>query len=95
VPGRRREASPLATAFCDVGLCSRALRLRSMVLLGLHEASPSSMSTCHVPSGLRRITTTPSILARSELVAQWVKAVSLCGIVTRMPPTLREAVSRP
>jgi hypothetical protein len=35
------------------------------------------MSPCHVSSGLRRITlTTPSILARSELVAQWAKAVN-------------------
>jgi hypothetical protein len=36
--------------------------------------------------------TTPSILARSELVVQWAKAVNLCGMVTRMPSTFREAV---
>jgi hypothetical protein len=46
------------------------------------------MSPCQVPSGLRRMTlTTPSILARSELVAQWAKAVNLTcipnGIRTR------------
>jgi len=36
--------------------------------------------------------TTPSILARSELVAQWAKAVNLCGMVTRIPSTFRPAV---
>jgi hypothetical protein len=38
--------------------------------------------------------TTPSILARSELVAQWAKAVNLCGIVTRIPSTFRAAKTR-
>src|SRR5512133_1182768 len=42
------------------------------------KASPSSMSPCQVRSGLRRMTlTTPSLLARSEVVAQWAKAVNL------------------
>ena len=36
--------------------------------------------------------TTPSILARSELVAQCAKAVNLCGMVTRIPSTFRAAV---
>ena len=51
------------------------------------------MSPCQVPSGLRRMTlTTPSILARSELVAQCAKAASLCGMVTRIPSTFGVAV---
>jgi hypothetical protein len=39
--------------------------------------------------------TTPSSLARSELVVQRVKAVNLCGMVTRIPSTFREAARPP
>jgi hypothetical protein len=59
----------------------------------LTKASPSSTSPRQVPSALRRMTlTTPSILARAELVAQCSKAANLCGIVTRMPSTFGVAV---
>ena len=51
--------------------CPRSLELGAVVFCAFTKASPSSMSPCQVPSGLRRITlTTPSILARSELVVQ-------------------------
>jgi hypothetical protein len=52
----------------------------------------NSVPAEHVPRGERDVRRVrpgqPDV--RSELVAQWAKAVNLCGMVTRIPSTFRE-----